>query len=177
MCRLYNNDLFKYMKDTPRRRVTVMSSLNEISTDQLRNRMVVWVGCVISSVPAGFCIGIKNDINVFPPYFDIFLMAIIPILPVITCFPAATISKANCLEWCRRTLKGGAMRFIIVFQKLYLSDRVSCLSLLFRAVTVCRTAASGVERAQRAHTQGVSANRGWAGIRAACPHPPHTTVF
>jgi hypothetical protein len=36
-----SNVLTKIMKKTPRRSITVMSSLNEISTDQLGNRMVL----------------------------------------------------------------------------------------------------------------------------------------
>jgi hypothetical protein len=34
-------DLYVCMKEIPRKRITVTSSLNEMSTDQLRNRMAV----------------------------------------------------------------------------------------------------------------------------------------
>ena len=40
-----------YMKETPRRRITVRSSLTEISTDQLRNRVWVSGGGIIPPAP------------------------------------------------------------------------------------------------------------------------------
>ncbi len=43
-----------YMKETPRRKITVMSSFNEISTDQLGNRVVVREGGVTPPVPTPF---------------------------------------------------------------------------------------------------------------------------
>jgi hypothetical protein len=42
------------MKETPRRKITVTSSFNEISRDQLGNRVVVREGGVTPPVPTPF---------------------------------------------------------------------------------------------------------------------------
>jgi hypothetical protein len=43
------------MRETPRRKITVTSSFNEISTDQLGYRVVVKGGGVTLPVPTPFC--------------------------------------------------------------------------------------------------------------------------
>ncbi len=46
-----SNVFTKIIKEAPRRSITVMSSLNEISTDQLGNRMVVVRGEALPKGP------------------------------------------------------------------------------------------------------------------------------
>jgi hypothetical protein len=54
------------MKETPRRRITVTSSLNEISTDQLGNIVV------FQQQSSGYIF--KDDVNGFSSIWDIFFM-------------------------------------------------------------------------------------------------------
>jgi hypothetical protein len=48
------------VKETPRRRITVTSSLNEISTDQLGNRVAVRRGGIIPPTHITFSAGFRN---------------------------------------------------------------------------------------------------------------------
>jgi hypothetical protein len=65
---LYDYETVSSMKETSRRRITVTSSLNEISTDQLRNRVVTGGGITPIPFYSRLLDGIfKDDVNVFPP--------------------------------------------------------------------------------------------------------------
>jgi hypothetical protein len=51
-----------FVKETPKRRITVTSSLNGISTDQLGNRVVVRGKALLSPSPPLYAAGIWTDV-------------------------------------------------------------------------------------------------------------------
>jgi hypothetical protein len=59
------------MEETPRRRLTVTSSLIEISTDQLRNNVVVVREEALPLPTAGAWANMKDDVNGFSSVSDI----------------------------------------------------------------------------------------------------------